>query len=241
MAAIKTLLPHENLIYLADTAHTPYGEKSTQFIEARVKRIAEFLDVQSVKMIVVACNTATAAAVNLLREQYDIPIVGLEPALKPAIESSKNSTVGVLATQATLESEKYQKLKSRFINSAQIIEKASPLFVKLVEYAPQLDSPKLSLIKKELQPFIDAQVDSLVLGCTHFPFLTQAISQIMGADVTLYESAMPVAKEVKRRLGAQNNYNDKSGKVDYYSSAPKRSQVTFNQLLNNEVNIKQFE
>lgn len=240
LAAIKKLLPHENLIYLADTAHTPYGEKETSFVENRVSTIAEFLEKQSVKMIVVACNTATAAAVKTLRQQHDFPIIGLEPALKPAIEASKNKQVGVLATQATLESQKYQELKSRFIDSAQIFEKASPFFVELVESAPLLSDQHLSQIKNELQVFIDNQVDSLVLGCTHFPFLTQAIHQILGDKVKLYESAIPVAKEVQRRL--QNNYNSSNdaGRIEYYSSSPEKSQLTFNRLLNQEVTIKNF-
>ncbi len=191
--------------------------------------------------MVVACNTATAAAVNSLRQKYTIPIIGLEPALKPAIEFSATERVGVLATRATLESEKYKALKSRFENQAEIIEKASSLFVEMVESAPSIGDEQLTLIAQELEPFIQARIDSLVLGCTHFPFLTSAINQIMGNDVRLFESAMPVAKEVKRRLEGVENTLTTDGNIIYYSSAPGKAQATFNRLLKRTVFIHQLD
>lgn len=226
---------------MADTKHTPYGGRSTAFIGQRVHAIAQFLNQQSVKLMVVACNTATAAAVNLLRKQYQIPIIGMEPALKPAVEFSNNECVGVLATQATLESEKYHKLKSRFIKTTKIIEKASPLFVELVESAPHIGTEEFALIEKELKPFVDANVDSLVLGCTHFPFLTQTINQILGDQVTLFESTMPVAQEVKRRLSGNLNSQKAQGNIKYYSSDPVKAKPVFELLLGRAVVIEPFE
>ena len=241
LSAIQEQLPNENLIYVADTKHTPYGVRSVEFIESRVQEIAQFLIAQNVKIIVVACNTATAAAIQSLREQYSIPIVGLEPALKPAIESSKNHSVGVIATHATLESEKYRKLRARFQDQATITEKASAYFVELVETAPAIGPAETQLIQKELQPFIDANVDSLVLGCTHFPFLTLTIGEIMGTEVTLFESGLPVAKQVQRCLTDELNQSNKTGWIKYYSSAPENAKPVFDLLLDEPVELEQFE
>lgn len=216
--------------------------------------IAHFLTQHPVKLIVVACNTATAAAVACLRAHFQIPIVGLEPALKPAIEFTSNKKVGVLATQATLDSQKYQDLRAKLGKQTKIIEKASPFFVELVESAPVIGTKQLKLIENELQPFIDENVDSLVLGCTHFPFLTQTISTIMGPKVALFESALPVAKEVKRRLLKQSNLSkslpfsaldsqnaiNKNSQIEYYSSAPQKAQSTFELLLGKKITIRQF-
>jgi len=240
LSAIHRLMPSENLIYLADTQHTPYGIRSNAFIEDRVDAIAKFLMTQNVKLIVVACNTATAAAINSLRSQYDIPIVGLEPAIKPAIESSQKKVIGVLATRATLESEKYRLLRSRFEDQATIIEKASSYFVELVESAPIIDEKALQKIRLELQPFIDAGIDSLVLGCTHFPFLTRAIYQILGPKVTLFESGMPVAKQVERQLAGQLNEATTPGWTRFYSSAPQVALPAFHRLINESVTVEPF-
>ena len=150
-------MPNENLIYVADNKFTPYGERTAQFIEQRTHQIAEFLFEKNVKALVVACNTATAAGVHSLRDKYAIPIIGLEPALKPAVEFTANEKVGVLATQATLDSEKYQNLRARFLQHADIIEKASHFFVELVERSQSITEIEFKKIQKELSPFIDAK------------------------------------------------------------------------------------
>ncbi len=245
LTAIQQLLPNEKLIYLADTQHTPYGIRSPEFIASRVHTIADFFMQHPVKLIVVACNTATAAAVNSLRNQYSVPVVGLEPALKPAIEFTNNEKVGVLATRATLDSQKYKDLRQRFGGHTRIIEKASSLFVELVESAPCIGELETQLIQQELQPFIESKVDSLVLGCTHYPFLTQTISTILGPEVRLFESALPVAREVKRRLKEQNqlqhdNQPENSPSTSYYSSAPEKALATFERLLGKKVTINCF-
>lgn len=233
-------MPNENLIYVADSEFTPYGDKSAQLIETRVLAIAEHLFNQKVKAIVVACNTATAAAVQTLRKRYSIPVIGLEPALKPASEYTASARVGVLATQATLDSQKYQELKEKFGQQLELIERASPLFVELVESAPDITDVEMTLIEKELQPFIKAKIDSLVLGCTHYPFLTKAISSIMGPKVTLFESGLPVAKEVQRRLENKLTDSNKKGRIEYYSSNPNKSQRIFDCLLQNKTRITKF-
>lgn len=240
LRAIHQLMPNENLIYVADNKFTPYGERSAEFIEQRTLQIAEFLMGHNVKALVVACNTATAAGVHSLRDKYTVPIIGLEPALKPAVEFTANEKVGVLATQATLDSEKYQNLRARFLSHTDIIEKASHFFVELVERSQPITELEFEKIQHELNPFVEAKVDSLVLGCTHYPFLTEAIQSIMGPDVTLFESGMPVAREVKRRLEGQLSIAKIESWMRFYSSAPKNSIPVFNQILGREVKLEPF-
>ncbi len=237
LASINSLLPQENLIYLADSLYMPYGEKSEQQIKIRVLSAAEHFIKQNVKAIVIACNTATAAAVNQLRENCDIPIIGLEPPIKPAIKQSVSKRIGVLATSATLNSQKYLNLKKEYGNGVEIIEKASPLFVDIVESAPIIDEAIKTLIENELRSFISQKIDCLVLGCTHYPFLTKTISQIMGEHVTLFESGVPVAQELKRRLGSQMNGSTRKSYVKYYSSAPNAAQTFFNKIIGYEVEL----
>ena len=234
-------MPNENLIYLADSEHAPYGNKSEQFIEERVLAIADFLFSKNVKAIVVACNTATAAAINHLRNNYSIPIIGLEPALKTAIKQTKNNKVGVIATESTLSSQKYQSLKNKLASDVFLIEKASPLFVELVEKAEIITHSDLLLIEKELQPFKQANIDSLVLGCTHYPFLTDSIIEVLGDEVTIFDSGLPVAKELQRRLMKNFNPQNKKGTTEYYSSNPLISQETFDKLLNQTVILKKIK
>jgi len=240
LKAIRKLMSAENLIYVADSQFTPYGNKSAQQIEDRVLKIAKLLIKQKVKAIVVACNTATAASVKTLRDRYTTPIIGLEPALKPASENTQNGRVGVIATQTTLDSQKYQDLKKNFAKHIELTEKASPLFVELVENAHEITEIELSLIERELSAFKKAKIDSLVLGCTHYPFLTDTISNIMGAEVTLYESGLPVALEVQRRLQNSLNTSNKKGLIRYFSSNPAKSQAKCDLLLGKKIQIEPF-
>jgi glutamate racemase len=239
--AIQRLLPNEDLIYVADTQFNPYGNKTDQLIEQRVSLIAEFLSKHSVKAMVVACNTATAAAIEHIRAHYDFPIIGLEPALKPAFEASQNKTIGVLATQSTLQSAKYQKLKQRFSQDAVIIEKASPLLVELVENQSPLSSNDIKNIEHELQLFTQAQVDSIVLGCTHYPFLSETIQSIVGLNVRLFESGLPVALELKRRLANNMNTSNREAgaqaSIRYFSSASEQAQIMICRLLSKQIKV----
>lgn len=235
--AVCQLMPNENLIYVADSAYTPYGEKTDKQIEDRVLAISDFLERQNVKAMVVACNTATAAAVSLLREKYSCPIVGLEPALKPAAEASRNQKIGVLATQATLRSHKYLALKNKFSSSLNIFEKASPLFVNLVEESEKISEREFLLIQAELKYFQDAGVDSLVLGCTHYPFLTDAISKIMGEQVKLYESSMAVAIELRRRLENNSTSQTQRPTCHFFSTHPESATAKFNRLMKRPVTL----
>jgi len=241
LKAVNRLLPFEDLIYVADSRFTPYGSKTVQQIEERVFAISEYLITQGVKAVVVACNTATAAAVVALREKYAIPIIGLEPAIKPAIEQSKSKRIGVLATKATLESRKYIRLKTHYAADIYIKEKASPLLVELVETAPKLTLEQETQIGNELQTLKDANIDSLVLGCTHYPFLTKVISKFMGKKVSLFESGKPVAKELKRCLAGNLNGENTLGDIKYYSNAPEKALPIFEGLLDEPVELRCWE
>ncbi|MEW4365383.1 glutamate racemase [Aliikangiella maris] len=238
--AVKDFLPQENIIYLADTRYAPYGDQSEAFIIERSQKITDFLLQHSIKLLVVACNTATAAAIQVLRDNYSIPIIGVEPAIKPAVEKTPEGRIGVIATKATLKSEKYQRLKARFAENASITEKATPLFVQLVETVAQLQPQHIAEIKQELQIFIDQKVNTLVLGCTHFPFLNEVIAQIMGAEVTILENAQPVAKEIARKLGDNVNLQNTARQLTFYSSNPAAAQAKFNLILRQKVNLLPF-
>ncbi|MGB0496614.1 MAG: glutamate racemase [Kangiellaceae bacterium] len=233
--AIQALMPNENLIYVADSLYAPYGTKPNDFIIERSSKISEFLLQKNVKAIVVACNTATASSIKTLRDKHQIPIIGLEPALKPAIKNSQSNRVGVLATESTLKSEKYRLLKSSIADNIELIEVASSLFVELVESAKEIDQATNLLIEKELQPMINANIDSLVLGCTHYPFLEKPIQKIMGKNTQLFESGLPVAEELKRKISNNMNTNQFSGEITYYSSQSDVADRIFNLLLNKNI------
>ncbi|MDQ7050772.1 MAG: glutamate racemase [Enterobacterales bacterium] len=177
LKALRLELPKENYIYLADTRHAPYGPQSEEFIAQRVLAMANFLVQKKVKAMLVACNTATAAAVKQLREIYPIPIIGLEPALKPAIEACKNKRLGVLATEATLQSEKYKNLKQKVAKDLYLVEKGSKELVELIETGDYQNEQARQLIESELALFKLEEIDTLVLGCSHFPFFYQKKSK----------------------------------------------------------------
>ncbi len=241
LQALKRELPRENYIYLADTQYAPYGPQTVEFISQRVMAMADFLAQRPVKAILVACNTATAAAVKALRNKYPIPIIGLEPALKPAVEHCNNKPLGVLATEATLESEKYKRLKQSVAKDISLVEKGSKRLVELVEKGNYQDPKAQLLIESELTIFKAKQIDTLVLGCSHFPFLKKEIQDFLGDKVELFESGQPVAREVARQIDDCLNPQENSGFVEYYSSQPDKSQKVFEQILNQRIQLKQLE
>ena len=241
LQSLRQLLPNEDYIYLADNRHAPYGDQSEEFITKRVLAMADFLNQQKVKAIVVACNTATAAAIQQLRQRFQCPIIGVEPALKPAAEYTSNRCIGVLATDSTLHSEKYKKLKSKLATDIQIIEKGSKYLVQQVEKGLKLSQQKIDLIDKELAIFKKSKIDTLVLGCTHFPLLAEIIQPLIGHQVKLFESGLPVAKEVAKQISDCLNFNGQKGVVSYYSSDPIGSQQAFERIENSKIKIQSLE
>lgn len=197
---IRKSLPHEHLIYVADRDHIPYGNKSDDHIKDRAQRITHFLLKQQSKAIVVACNTATAAAVNLLREKFHIPIIGMEPGVKPAILQSKNGNIGVLATEGTLDSSKFRVLLERHANGAELFIRPCHGWVEWIESGQLSGSASLPLIQETLDPLLTKNIDTLVLGCTHYPFLKDSIQQVIGGDINIIDTGLAVATQLRRRL-----------------------------------------
>lgn len=193
-------LPHESTVYVADSANCPYGSRSAAELQLISASIVEFLLAQNCKLIVVACNTASAAALHWLRRGFVVPFVGLEPAIKPAIERTRTGHVGVLATAGTLQGELFQNTRQRYAHGVQVHVRVGEGLVELIE-AGHLDTPDMErLLRSHLETLLAYQIDQLVLGCTHYPLLLPLIRQLVGPQVTVIDPAMAVARQVKRVL-----------------------------------------
>ena len=203
---IRQHLPEARLIYVADSAHVPYGNKSAHYIEQRAHAITHFLLSQGAQAIVIACNTATAAAAASLRQQFALPIIGMEPALKPAVAATKSGVVGVLATTGTLESARFAALLERYGGEVDIITQGCPGLVEQVELGDLSSGKTRELIERYTVPLLARGADTIILGCTHYPFLTPLISEVIGRDVTLIETGGAVAKQLQRRLQTDLGY-----------------------------------
>jgi glutamate racemase len=201
LRAIRLELPSEDLIYVGDSGFAPYGEKPQEFVQARATAITEFLIGEGSKAVVVACNTATGIAVDLLRSRFpDIPIVAIEPAVKPAAAKTKSGVVGVLATTGTLASPNVTRLLNRYGVDVEILTQAGTGLVEQVENGELSTERTRALIEKYVRPLMERGADVLVLGCTHYPFLADEIRKVVGPDVEVMDPATPVAREVRRRL-----------------------------------------
>jgi glutamate racemase len=196
---IRRLLPTEDLYYVADTAHLPYGNKPPEAVQQRTLAISDFLIRAGAKAIVVACNTATAAAITRLRQTYDLPIIGMEPGVKPGIERSGVGKVAILATEGTLGSAKFQDLMQRHGNGAEVVVQPCPGWVELVETRADPGTIRRTL-EPRLRPLMELGIDTLVLGCTHYPFLSEAIRELVGTDVLIIDTGPAVARQLERRL-----------------------------------------
>jgi glutamate racemase len=201
--AIRDELPLEDLIYVGDSGFAPYGDRSHEFVQGRAAAITEFLVAEGAKAIVVACNTATGIAVDLLRSRFrDIPIVAVEPAVKPAATKTKTGVVGVLATSGTLASPNVTRLLNKYGVDVEILTQAGSGLVEQVEKGELSGAATRALIEKYVRPLIGKGADVLVLGCTHYPFLLDEIRHAVGPDVEIIDPATAVARELRRRLDA---------------------------------------
>jgi glutamate racemase len=202
LSGLRELLPHENLLYLADTRYAPYGPKGEAFIRERSFAIVDFFLAQGVKAVVIACNTATAAAIAALRARYDVPFIGVEPAVKTAAALSARGIVGVLATSGTIASDRFIRLQDRFTAQVQILTRACPGLVELIE-APEFDTAALTALLLEFTaPMREKHADVLVLGCTHYSLIRALIQDVMGEGVRIVDAELAVARETRRRLEA---------------------------------------
>lgn len=203
LRAVRQLLPAEPLLYLADQAHVPYGLRSLEEVRTFSEEITRYLLSQNAKLIVVACNTASAAALHHLRQSFPtVPFVGMEPAVKPAAEHTQTGVVGVLATPATFQGALYASVVERFANGVTLLQDTCPGLVKQIE-AGHLDTPKTRrILQKALQPMLAQGIDTVVLGCTHYPFVIPLIKEIVGPSVRVIDPAPAVARQVARLLDA---------------------------------------
>jgi glutamate racemase len=199
-SAINSLLPLENTIYLSDSKNAPYGEKSKQNIIDLAIKNTEFLLAQNCKTIVVACNTATTNAIKILREKYDVPFIGIEPAIKPAALKTQTNTIGILATKGTLNSDLFEKTSNTInqeIIRKEIIGKG---LVELIEEGKLYSEEMTTLLSSYITPLTKENVDCLVLGCTHYPYLIPQIRKLVGNKIQIIDSGEAVAKQTKTIL-----------------------------------------
>ncbi|MGF1547609.1 MAG: glutamate racemase [Thiotrichales bacterium] len=202
LAAIRAELPTESLLYLADSAHAPYGDKSEAQIARRARACVAFLIEHGAKAIVVACNTATVAAVTQLRAEFELPIVAMEPGIKPAVRMTRSGVVGVLATAGTVRSQRFQALLVDHASGVDVVAQACPGLVEQVERGVFSAQETRALLNDYLQPLVCRGVDTLVLGCTHYPFLTATIQALVGAETRVVDTGPAVAMQLRRRLEA---------------------------------------
>lgn len=218
---IRRELPGEDLLYVADSGHAPYGDKPTELIEARARAIVEFLLSQNAKAIVVACNTATGVAIKMLRARFSVPIVAMEPAIKPAVEVTRSGVIGVLATSRTIASDNFARLHDRFGADVKILIQACPGLVEQVETGDLAGNETRALIAQYVLPLLGQEADALVLGCTHYPFLAPLIQEIAGSSVVIIDPSAAIARELRRRLsgaGLLSNEN-RTGTEQFWTSA----------------------
>lgn len=201
---IHRQLPAESLLYVADSAHAPYGEKSPDYILKRSRVISGFLLQQGAKVLVMACNTATAHAVDQLRAELDVPLIGMEPAVKPAVAATRSGVIGVLATAQTVASDRFQKLLDNHANDTRVIAQACPGLVEYVERGDFASDDVKQLLWQYIEPLLAQGADTLVLGCTHYPFLLDTIRALVGDELTLLETSQPVTQHLRRILHQQN-------------------------------------
>jgi len=211
---IMRQIPNEKIIYFGDTARVPYGSKSKETVTRFSKQILRFLQSYQVKTIVVACNTASAYALEELEKETDIPVIGvLKPGAKTAAEVTKNGRIGVIATEATIGSQMYSKYIKELNKQVTIYGKACPLFVPLVEEGLWQDPVTDEIAKRYLTELIDIDIDTLILGCTHYPLIRSTLGRIMGDNVTLVNPAYETARELKELLISKNLLNDEVPKL----------------------------
>ena len=211
---IMRQIPNEKIIYFGDTARVPYGSKSKETVTRFSKQIVRFLQSHQVKTIVVACNTASAYALDELEKEIEIPIIGvLKPGAKTAAEVTKNGRIGVIHTEATIGRQMYTKFIRELNKQVTIYGKACPLFVPLVEEGLWQDPVTDEIAKRYLTELIDIDIDTLILGCTHYPLIRSTLGRIMGEKVTLVNPAYETARELKELLREKNILNDESPRL----------------------------
>lgn len=236
---INKILPNENIVYFGDTARVPYGSRSKDTVIQYTFQAINFLISKNVKAIVIACNTATARALKLAQEKYDIPIIGvIEAGARTAAYTTKNNMVGVIGTQGTINSKAYNVEISKLNKDIRIIDKACPLFVPIVEEGWSNTDVAHLTAKRYLQELIDQGIDSLVLGCTHYPLLRKTIGEVVGDNIILVNPAKETAKDLEKVLQLKNllKIEDTKSNYQYYvSDIPEKFALLASEFLNIEI------
>ncbi|HBO33691.1 MAG TPA: glutamate racemase [Anaerolineaceae bacterium] len=243
-SAIRELLPQEDLLYFADQAKVPYGLRPLEEVQSLAEGVTRYLMNEGAKLIVIACNTASAAALKHLRALYpDFPFVGMEPAVKPAAEQTLSGKVGVLATPSTFQGELYASVVERFAHDVQLYQNTCPGLVQQIEKG-YLDTPKTRRILEEaLEPMLKEGVDTLVMGCTHFPFVIPLIKKIAGEEVRVIDPAPAVARQVRRVLEGQGLLSErkKVGKSTFLTSGDKgKLEALLPKLIGVQAEVRQL-
>ena len=235
-SAIHELLPNEKTIYLADSKNAPYGQKSKEEIVALSMKNTEFLLEMKCRLIVVACNTATTNAIQELRAKYDIPFIGIEPAIKPAVTHSKTQIIGIRATQGTLNSELFHKTTEKYHNT-RIIEQVGHGLVQLIENG-DINSPEMTqLLESYLKPMIEANIDYLVLGCSHYPYLIPQLKKILPKNIQIIDSGQAVAKQTQRILREKVGFSSlENGQSIFYTNT---NPEVLKKVLNDKYTVEQ--
>lgn len=235
LRAIRQALPHEDLLYLGDQAHVPYGPRAKSQLQDFSIAITEFLLAQDAKLIVVACNTASAVALRKLRERFpEVPFVGMEPAVKPAAEQTHTGKVAVLATPTTFAGELYASVVERFGQGVQFYQDACPGLVEQIEQGDLQSAATRQILEAALSPMLQAEIDTVVMGCTHYPFVIPLIEDIVGPDVRVIDPAPAIARQVQRLLTERDQLNpaDSAGRLTFFTSdSPSRFENLLPQLL----------
>lgn len=237
---IRALLPKEDLLYVADSGYAPYGDRPSEFILQRAEAITAFFAAQGVKAVVVACNTATAVAVQALRARHSMAIVAMEPALKPAAETTRSGVIGILATSRTLASDSFARLAERHGKGVRVLLQACPGFVELVEHAELQGANATALVERHVTPLLQQGVDTLVLGCTHYPFLGSLIQSVSGTNVSVIDPSPAVARELRRRLTAAEllSTNPKGAEYFWTTGTPDKVKNIISQLWGSPVDVE---
>jgi glutamate racemase len=241
---IHALLPNERLLYVADSKYAPYGNKTPEEIQARCFAIADFLIAKNAKALVVACNTATAAAIDDLRSKYTLPIIGMEPAVKPAAEASRNGVIGVLATVGTLKSAQFAGLLESYGRNVKVVTQACVGLVECVERGELNAESTKALIQQYCAPLLAEGADTIVLGCTHYPFVRHLIEQEVGSNVALIDTGAAVAKQLKRQLVEKDLLSNSTQAVDvqfWTNSQSANASKVIGELWSKEATVLQFD
>jgi glutamate racemase len=238
---IRNELPSEDLLYVADSAYAPYGDRSEEFILARATAVVSFLVGEHAKAVVVACNTVTGLAIDTLRSRFPIPLVAIEPGVKPAASTTKSGVVGVLATTQTLSSSRFSRLVADHGGDVQILVQPCPGLAEQVEKGDLSSAATRLLVERYVGPLLEKGADTIVLGCTHYPFLEDAIRAVAGPAVSIIDPAAAVARELRRRLRAEGLLSEamRAGTDLFWTSGtPGEVQLVTSRLLRRKVRLR---